>query len=435
MGNHLPHPVTTKIIDREGNEFFRAAAVSMNGYREAMEDAHAISINEKYGYFAVFDGHSGSQCSTFCSKRFPEEVSKAGPPLSAEKLTEIVLKTDSDFMASCKDSGSTATMCIALRNADGTFSLQVGNVGDSRIIIGKDGKTCLSMTTDHKPSLEAEKERIVQCGGTVHMDRVDGMLAMSRAMGDCEYKQGTGGPLMQKVIAKPDVSEAVCGPNDWVLVACDGIFESNFSNEQVVDFIVSQFEITNDLGVIMSNLCDEALKRGSSDNMTAMLVQFADGRPFKAPREVVAGPFHPEKPNFRKAYRGMADRAGITLGRCLELRYDVVRQQMVSRLAELKLDDAQQGADDVVKALRDELAHFKPGPAKSLTGQERTKWFEDLAAKLDSTEDAGGREFALDADTMQKLKEHLSGGGGGGLASLLGLMQASGHHIVEDDED
>jgi len=46
-----------------------------------------------------------------------------------------------------------------------------------------------SMTEDHKPSIPAEQERIERCGGTVSMDRVDGMLAMSRAMGDAEYKR------------------------------------------------------------------------------------------------------------------------------------------------------------------------------------------------------------------------------------------------------
>ena len=63
---------------------------------------------------------------------------------------------------------------------------QVANVGDSRIIVGRNGGAeCISMTEDHKPSLPHEKERIERCGGTVAMDRVDGMLAMSRAMGVC----------------------------------------------------------------------------------------------------------------------------------------------------------------------------------------------------------------------------------------------------------
>jgi len=42
------------------------------------------------------------------------------------------------------------------------------------------------MTEDHKPSLKKEKQRIISANGFVNSDRVDGMLAMSRALGDYE---------------------------------------------------------------------------------------------------------------------------------------------------------------------------------------------------------------------------------------------------------
>ncbi len=45
---------------------------------------------------------------------------------------------------------------------------------------------------------------------TLKMDRVDGILAVSRALGDADYKRGTGGPLNQKVIAKPDITRITC---------------------------------------------------------------------------------------------------------------------------------------------------------------------------------------------------------------------------------
>ena len=51
---------------------------------------------------------------------------------------------------------------------------------------------------DHKPSNEPEKERIQNAGGSVMIQRVNGSLAVSRALGDFEYKNVEGkGPTEQ----------------------------------------------------------------------------------------------------------------------------------------------------------------------------------------------------------------------------------------------
>jgi protein phosphatase 1B len=61
-------------------------------------------------------------------------------------------------------------------------------------------------TTDHKPYLEHERERIVKAGGTVMIQRVNGSLAVSRALGDFEYKSVPGlAPTEQLVSPEPDV--------------------------------------------------------------------------------------------------------------------------------------------------------------------------------------------------------------------------------------
>ena len=50
----------------------------------------------------------------------------------------------------------------------------------------------VALSEDHKPNNPIEKARIYAAGHSVHEDRVDGNLALSRAFGDFQYKARTG---------------------------------------------------------------------------------------------------------------------------------------------------------------------------------------------------------------------------------------------------
>ena len=49
----------------------------------------------------------------------------------------------------------------------------------------------VDMSIDMKPDLEEERKRIEHAGGQVIMGRVDGMLALSAAIGDKQYKRNS----------------------------------------------------------------------------------------------------------------------------------------------------------------------------------------------------------------------------------------------------
>ena len=61
------------------------------------------------------------------------------------------------------------------------------NAGDSRTFLVSNNDVKFS-TVDHKPTDEAEKKRIESAGGRVMIQRINGSLAVSRALGDFEYK-------------------------------------------------------------------------------------------------------------------------------------------------------------------------------------------------------------------------------------------------------
>ncbi len=72
--------------------------------------------------------------------------------------------------------------------------------------------------------IEGEKARISAAGGFVDFGRVNGNLALSRAIGDFEFKKSADlSPEQQIVTAYPDVIAHEISPDDeFLVIACDG---------------------------------------------------------------------------------------------------------------------------------------------------------------------------------------------------------------------
>jgi len=68
------------------------------------------------------------------------------------------------------DDGSCACVAFLRRLANGSTAVKVANLGDSRAILGmfQNGTfDSIAYTEDHQPTAPAERERIMQAGGTV----------------------------------------------------------------------------------------------------------------------------------------------------------------------------------------------------------------------------------------------------------------------------
>lgn len=163
--------------------------------------------------------------------------------------------------------GSTAVVVMWLRSQR---HLVVAGCGDSRAV-GCDRSGRVSrLTTDHLPNLVEEKQRVLSAGGTVLLNgvwRVNGSLAVSRAMGDLPFKkQGV-------ITCRPDVScvDLVGGGSgtlQFVLVATDGLWDTVSPEEACQRTLCRLHEPMT----AVKALVRLALLRGSSDNVTVMLV-------------------------------------------------------------------------------------------------------------------------------------------------------------------
>src|SRR5215470_2150416 len=69
-----------------------------------------------------------------------------------------------------------------------------------------------------------DKARITAAGGFVDFGRVNGNLALSRAIGDFEFKKGADlAPEQQIVTAYPDVMvHDLTDDDEFLVIACDG---------------------------------------------------------------------------------------------------------------------------------------------------------------------------------------------------------------------
>ncbi|KAB5514124.1 hypothetical protein DKX38_028030 [Salix brachista] len=94
------------------------------------------------------------------------------------------------------------------------------------VVISRKGQMqAYSLSRDHKPDLEAEKERILKACGFIHAGRVNGCLNLARAIGDVEFKQNKFFPVEKQIVtANPDINTVeLCDDDDFLVLACDGI--------------------------------------------------------------------------------------------------------------------------------------------------------------------------------------------------------------------
>ena len=178
-----------------------------------------------------------------------------------------------------------STCVVAVIRGD---SLVVANAGDSRAVLCRQGHA-VEMSRDHKPMDEGERARIQKAGGFVQEGRVNGSLALSRAIGDLEYKQSkTLPPQEQIVTAYPEIKTETIVPGDeFVVIACDGIWDV-LTSQQCCDFVRRRLRHDIPLSKICEELVDECMApdtKGSGigcDNMSVVIVllkntAFVDG--------------------------------------------------------------------------------------------------------------------------------------------------------------
>ncbi|KAA8550823.1 hypothetical protein F0562_002507 [Nyssa sinensis] len=325
-----PHWVlsTESLRNQTGNCQF----ATLQGHREYQEDRITCNLEMKMPFLdkngtrevmvsvaAVFDGHGGEEASEMASKHLLDYFSlhfvfntyKQALSYKEERNHDLVfqghdgdeVERDILNLGSSKGvlplnedepeafnnkyvSGSTATVVLWV---DG--QILVANVGDSKALLCSEriqspleAGTSMAklhaeeLTRDHHPDRDDERARIEAAGGFVRMrgvPRVNGILALSRSIGDVYLKR-------YGVIAVPEVLgwRPLTANDSYLVIASDGIFET-LTLGDVCDLLwdanIQENEISQNSSSCLSsslasNIVNTAFKKGSSDNLSAIVV-------------------------------------------------------------------------------------------------------------------------------------------------------------------
>ena len=166
-------------------------------------------------------------------------------------------------VANGEDKSGTTAICVLISNNYIIFS----NCGDSRGVLSGDGSKPIVVTQDHKPSNPPELERIQDAGGSVMLQRVNGSLAVSRALGDFEYKNVDGkGPTEQLVSPEPEFykKKRDHASDEFLVLACDGVWDV-MTNEDICSFVSARMSVTDNLEQIANEVIDTCLHKVTSE--------------------------------------------------------------------------------------------------------------------------------------------------------------------------
>ena len=233
----------------------------MRGVREKMEDVSiaTLQLGAHHALFGVFDGHSGAAAARYAAEHLPsaieEQLGQGGAPGSC--VERAFAQVDASLVAAAESSGTCALVALVCRGSAGApQSVVVGNCGDSRAALSRGEDAPLLLSHAHSPGEPAERARIEAAGGTVEnvsfvvgglrtaVDRINGRLAVSRALGDAPYKRDeTRAPDAQLVSGVPELVHHEVKPGDeFLLLASDGVWDA-MRPEEAVAFVRAELPL------------------------------------------------------------------------------------------------------------------------------------------------------------------------------------------------
>ncbi|RYQ89463.1 hypothetical protein Ahy_B09g096092 isoform C [Arachis hypogaea] len=130
-----------------------------------------------------------------------------------------------------------------------------------------------SLHTFPKPSAFYGRRRVEELGGYIEDGYLNGVLSVTRALGDWDMKlpKGSSSPL----IAEPEFRQMVLTEDDeFLIIGCDGIWDV-MSSQHAVSLVRKGLRRHDDPDKCARDLVMEALRLNTFDNLTVIIVCFS----------------------------------------------------------------------------------------------------------------------------------------------------------------
>ncbi|XP_062208973.1 probable protein phosphatase 2C 2 [Phragmites australis] len=271
----------------------RSGSFADIGPRQYMEDEH-IRIDDLSGhlgsllmctvpsaFYGVFDGHGGSDAAAYMKKHamrlffaddeFPQTSQEDGAFAESveDSIRKAFLRADlalADDSVINRSAGTTALTALVLGR-----QLLVANAGDCRAVLCRKG-VAVEMSRDHRPTYDAERQRVVESGGYIEDGYLNGVLSVTRALGDWDMKMPQG--LSSPLIAEPEILWTTLTEDDeFLIIGCDGIWDV-MTSQHAVSTVRKGLRRHDDPERCARELAMEAKRLETFDNLTVIVVCF-----------------------------------------------------------------------------------------------------------------------------------------------------------------
>lgn len=278
--------------------------------------ANRLDTNKTIFYFAMIDGHGGSECAEYLKTQLHDhiegmksrEVAKMltawrkeiggyfqrfrpavlqnyiggldpdnTDQLSLEaRLTAAFLNADLEYLRSNKTSGAVASIALIQSHDEKPFwdstsyTITSAHVGDTRILLcaTKNGGLAEALTTNHHPDSPTEMERLRRYTTAFSTDSFGterfGAFANTRAFGDAKMKKA--GVSAEPQLAIVDVDDGMT--YSFMVMFSDGV-SGVLSDQEIVDLI----KFAKEPAKAAEDIVKLAETLGTDDNATCCVVR------------------------------------------------------------------------------------------------------------------------------------------------------------------